>query len=242
MTDDTPDHPTQAPVREEVESGDLKELPIPFAGPSASAESLAPWVALHGSGVPMTEAREVESFAKIDLGGAFELVVHVDPSAAQRVELSGDDNVVSEVYTRVDDGELEVGIDTRMLNVKTPLKLEVWLPMLTEIDASGASDIEVEGLHGERFELDLSGASESRLTGQVGVFEADLSGAAQLEARHLQAKQVELELSGAGEAQVFASESLEVDVSGAGSVRYWGAPAKVQREISGAGSVEPGTP
>ncbi|KIG17132.1 hypothetical protein DB30_03729 [Enhygromyxa salina] len=195
---------------------------------------------LEGSGTAKSELRELDSFDAIELGGVFTLVVHVAPGTTQKVEVSSDDNIVPKILTTVSGGELDLSVDHRMVHPEHPMKVEVWVPSLTKIDASGASKIEVTGLHGERFELDLSGASQSTLAGVVDHFELDSSGAAKLEARALQATTVELDLSGAGHAEVWASDRLDAEVSGAGKVRYWGDPKQVNRDVSGSGSVEPG--
>jgi hypothetical protein len=195
---------------------------------------------LKGSGTPMTEERELEAFDEIELGGVFTLVVHVAPGTTQKVVVSGDDNIVPEILTKVSGGELDLSIDHWMVRPDQPLEVEVWVASLTKIEASGASKIEVTGLHGENFELELSGASHSTLAGVVDRFELDSSGASKLDAKALQAKTVDVELSGAGDAEVWASETLDAEVSGAGKVRYWGEPATVNRDVSGSGSVEPG--
>jgi len=195
---------------------------------------------LRGSGVEATEVRELQSFDTIELGGVFDLTVHVDPNVEQKVEIRADDNIASEVLTKVSGDELEISIDHWMVRPKLPIEVEVWLPELVEIDASGASDIEVFGLHGDEFELEVSGAAEVELNGAVDRFVLESSGASEVDAKHLEAKAVEIDLSGAGDASVFASDSLDVDISGAGDVRYFGEPATVTKDISGAGEVEPG--
>lgn len=195
---------------------------------------------LRGSGTALTQSRDVEPFESIEIGGAFELIVHVDPSATQRVEVSGDDNIVPEVTTKVSAGELDVQIENGIVRPKLDLRVEIWVPSLTKLEASGASDITIEGLHGESFELDLSGASETNLRGAVDRFEVDSSGASDLDARELHAKVVALELSGAGNAEVWASDRLDADVSGAGNVHYFGDPKEVHEDVSGAGSITPG--
>jgi hypothetical protein len=211
--------------------------------PSILAASIACAMAgcsLRGSGTPLSENRDVEAFDSIEIGGAFELIVHVDPSAKQRIEVSGDDNIVPEITTKVSGGELEIDIEHGMVRPKLAMKVEVWVPSLTGLEAGGASDITVEGLHGESFDLDLSGASDSRFSGSVDRFEVDLSGAGDLDAQKLHAKTVDIELSGAGEADVWASDRLDAEISGAGSVRYFGDPKDVHQDVSGAGSITPG--
>lgn len=194
---------------------------------------------LRGSGVEATEARELQTFDAIGIDGGFILIVHVDPAAKQRVELRGDDNIVPEVKTTVTDGELTLTIDHWLVRPKINMTVEVWVPSLTKISVSGAADMTVDGLHGERFELTVSGASTSKLSGTVDHFEVTGSGANTLDASELQAKVVKISVSGAGDSQVWATEQLDATVSGAGNVRFHGEPADVQKDVSGAGSVEP---
>jgi hypothetical protein len=197
---------------------------------------------LRGSGTPATEPRELDSFQEIELGGAFELVVHVDPGATQKVEITADDNIVEKIETTVSNGELDVGLDdVSLVRPKTPMRVEVWVPALVAINASGASEIDVEGLHGESFTLELSGASDSTLQGAVERFEVNISGAGELDAKRLKAGDVTLKLSGAGEAAIAVADSLDVKISGAGEVTYFGEPSSVFQEISGAGSLEKGS-
>lgn len=196
---------------------------------------------LRGSGTPATQTRELDGFQKIDLGGAFELVVHVDPAAPQKVEVTADDNIVEHVETTVADGELDVRMDdVGAIRPKTAMRVEVWVPALAAINGSGASDIDVEGLHGETFTLAISGTSDTTLQGTVERFEVNISGAGELNAKGLKASDVELKLSGAGDATVTVEDSLDVKISGAGEVTYFGEPSMLFKEISGAGSLEKG--
>jgi hypothetical protein len=200
----------------------------------------APGCATRGSGTSATETREVEAFERIDLSGAFTVVIHVDPSAPRKLTLTADDNLLELIRTRVDGAELEIGMaPSTKIVTKTQIRVEIWTPSLTGIEASGATKLEVAGLHGERFVLDASGASDATLGGAVDRLEVDMSGAGKLDARALAAKQVEIDLSGAGGAMVSASETLDVDISGAGKVTYYGSPT-ISQDISGAGKLEAG--
>ncbi len=194
---------------------------------------------LRGSGVAGSETREVESFDAIEIDGGFILIAHVDPATKQRVELRGDDNIVPEVVTKVSEGALELTIDHWLVRPKIDMTVEVWVPSLSKIAVSGAADMTVDGLHGERFELAISGASSSKLSGMVNEFEVTSSGANTLHAEELQAKRVKISVSGAGDSEVWATEQLDATVSGAGNVRYHGEPPDVQKDVSGAGSVDP---
>jgi hypothetical protein len=188
-----------------------------------------------GSGVAAVETRELEPFKSIETSGALDLVVHVGGNE-QKVVISGDDNVVPEIETRVRGDKLVVEHEG-WLRTDLPLMLEVWVPSLERVEVSGASGITVDGLSGGQLEVDLSGASEAELSGKVDRLDVDVSGAADVEASWLEAAVVVVDMSGAGEARIWATKSLEIDISGAGRVVYWGNPADLRQDISGAGSV-----
>ncbi|MFV8750176.1 head GIN domain-containing protein [Nannocystaceae bacterium ST9] len=190
---------------------------------------------VRGSGESATETRSLDPFTEIEFSGAFDLVVHVG-DYEQKVEVSGDDNIVARIETRVSGDALIVEHDG-WLRPELPLVVEVWVGSLASIDASGATNLDVEGLHGERFELDISGAADADLLGKVGRFDASISGAADVDARSLEAESVIINMSGAGEAEVWATRELEATISGAGHVEYWGEPSEVRESVSGAGTV-----
>ncbi len=196
---------------------------------------LLPACGTKGSGVEASEVRQLEHFDEIEMGGVFHLVVRVEPGE-QRVRITGDDNIVPKIETRVSGGKLIVEHDG-LLRPELELLVEVWVPSLEGVEVSGAAEIDITGLSGERFELDLSGAGDAELSGRVELFSADISGAGKLAAKGLTAKTVELDMSGAGQAEVFAEQSLDIDVSGAGEVDYWGSPPEVRQDVSGAGSI-----
>jgi hypothetical protein len=192
---------------------------------------------LRGSGSSASETRKVDEFSRIEIGGAVELVVHVEPGVAQKLELTADDNILPKLTTTVDDGELDVDIDASWVRPKTPIKVEVWVPALLAIEVSGAGDVAVEGLHGESFELAISGAGGSKLRGEVERLSVAISGAGNLDAKQLQAERVDVRLSGAGNAEVWASEQLDVAISGVGNVGYRGNPGTITKAISGVGKL-----
>jgi hypothetical protein len=63
------------------------------------------------------------------------------------------------------------------------------------------------------------------------------SGASELNAENLETESTTLEISGAGDASVFVNSSLDINVSGAASVKYKGNPETINQSSSGAGSI-----
>lgn len=188
-----------------------------------------------GNGVEGRASRDVRTFSKLDVGGTFKVAVVVGPEAS--VEVVADENLLDYIETKVNGDTLKVRTRER-LDPELALSVRVTVPSLEEVDISGVADIRITGLHGPKFELDASGASDIHLEGQVDALELDVSGVGDVEAFGLQARSVDIDLSGAAKAEVTATEKLVASISGSGRVRYAGSPASVEREVSGAGSIE----
>ena len=109
---------------------------------------------------------------------------------------------------------------------------------MDDLDASGACKVLIEKINNENFSADLSGACSIELSGETKSFSADISGAMNLEAIELKAERVNIDASGASSAEVYASESLYVDASGASNIYFSGNPMDVGSDLSGAASIE----
>lgn len=107
------------------------------------------------------------------------------------------------------------------------------------LDLSGSGIASVRDLGADRVSLVMSGGGETTLSGRTTEFDLDLSGSASVSARSLEARRVRAKLTGAGRVETTAMETLEVDASGAGSVRYWGQPTVTSR-TSGSAQIRPG--
>ncbi len=192
-----------------------------------------------GNGVEQREARTVDAFDVVDLAGTGRVVVDVRPGAIA-VTVTGDENIVPLVETRVDGKRLVVGWKNgKGGSSKVPLTVSVAVPSLVGARVSGAGTVEVNGIAGPMFEAGMSGAGTLRISGSVGELQAKLSGAGTLDAERLVADRVSVDASGAGSVVVAPVAALKASVSGAGHVRYVGAPPSIEKSVSGAGSVAP---
>lgn len=189
---------------------------------------------VRGSGDIETENRNVEEFDSIEASGAFEIRVTIGDK--QSLSVTADDNLLRHIVTRVRNGKLI--LDTkRDLNPRRDIIITITAKNLKQIEASGACDIFVESINNDYLEIDMSGASDIKLLGSTDKFSVYLSGAGNVDAKNLIAKKVKISLSGASDAVVHATELLDAEVSGVGSVDYYGDPDKVVTDISGVGSI-----
>jgi Putative auto-transporter adhesin, head GIN domain len=187
-----------------------------------------------GSGKRASETRKVDSFAQLELRGVGRIEVTI--GKRQTLELSGDDNILPLIETKVTDRKLV--IDTmRSIRPVQPLIIKATALGLTVITLGGAGDIAVAGITNGDLNTKVTGAGEVTLSGQTSNLALTLTGVGSIDASELVAKEVTVNMSGSGRVDVSPVVSLHVRITGAGSVTYAGEP-KVTQKITGVGKLE----
>lgn len=188
-----------------------------------------------GDGELASRTHEVAPFHVVDVGGVFQL--EAVQAAETSVEVRGDANLVAKVEVTVTDGRLRARIEGNVLP-DLPLELVVRAPVLDEIELSGASRGDVQGIDAEHLELELSGSSTLVVRGRVAHLEANVSGASELDAAGVQAERVDVDASGASKALVTANTAIDANASGASSITWQGPATTIERKASGASTIE----
>ena len=232
----TAPHPTVGPIRRRHGSGPavLAILILVIAVGAASLLVIRADAPEQGSGVPTAETRDLPPFTGVDLAATNVVRVHV--GRHQRVVVHADDNLLSQVTTRVVGGRLVVGARGGF-TTGAPMHVDVTVPSVRLIALSGAGTITLEGVHAARLTVDLSGAGVIRASGHAGRLAAMLSGAGKVDLDRLVADAAQVVVDGGGLMTVRATGSLDATVRGFGTVRYAGDPGRVVRTITGAGVV-----
>lgn len=189
---------------------------------------------IKGSGVRKTENRDVASFKAIESDGAYEIEVNCQRPLSLQIE--GDDNLLPLVKTDVRDGVLYI-TNPQPYHTRQPVVLRITAPNIERITSNGAGNFVVANLKNDSFELHSTGATSFNAGGQTRSFRVESSGAGKINAGALRAEKANVSISGAASVDVFASEQLDVNVSGVGHVTYSGNPKTVNKNISGLGAV-----
>ena len=189
---------------------------------------------ISGSGTRKTEKKEVPAFKAIETGGAFD--VEITCQKPQSVEIEADDNLLPLLETDVSDGVLHVGMKQNYHSQKL-ISVRIAVPDLNRITISGAGTARVTGVKNENFVINSTGAAKIEAKGETKAVEIRNSGAGLIDAHELRSSKAEVNLSGAGQAEVYASEQLDVTISGVGRVTYAGQPKVINKNISGIGTV-----
>lgn len=189
---------------------------------------------IRGNGRVKQETRTIQDFQNLDAGGAFTIRVHVGSTPS--LKISAEENLLYFIRTYVKGNTLV--IDTKKnISPRKEILIEITVPELRSVDASGANNISVNGIKSNEFAIDLSGAGHVYLEGTADRLRAELSGAGSIDAKDLKANDVRVSVSGAASADVYAKESLDASVSGVGSIDYFGDPPKTRTDVSGVGSI-----
>jgi hypothetical protein len=202
-----------------------------------------------------TETRNVSGFTGIDVSGGINLDIRIGDEFLVEVDSDDDvDDIVTDV--RGDTLHLRVDRDERW-GWDDDYNVLIVMPALTELEASGGSDIRVIGtVSGDEFELSASGGSDIEIDLAVreldvsisGGTDVELSGTAEratvrssggsdLDARELEVQNAELRASGGADLVITVRETLDARASGAADITYYGDPEVLDSDESGGSDI-----
>jgi hypothetical protein len=208
---------------------------------------------VYGSGDIITKSVEVYGFDRVDFNGTGKLLLTQGQEEA--LTITADDNLMKHINVEVRNGKLLIEhresispsqpIQIR-LSVKDIVSLgiagivnaesEAILAERLEIHVSGLSTLKMSSLEARTLDVFLSGSTKFELTdaGQVTELEITSSGSNLFNAPKLQSHRADVSISGSGDAILWATDILNINIVGNGSVKYYGSPQVSQ---SGSGNV-----
>lgn len=193
--------------------------------------------AKEGNGVAARDQRAIGALPAISVSGSLPVEVRVGPAPSLVVE--ADSNLLPLIRTETEGDTLRI-YSEKSLRSQSPLRIVYTVPRLSEVRASGATRVEVEGLNGAPLDVRKSGSSEVRLSGKVGSLHARSSGSGLLDASRLQADGVDATLSGSSRARLgeLKGDRARVELSGSSSLDASGAVRSLSARVSGSANVD----
>jgi hypothetical protein len=188
-----------------------------------------------GSGTLKTESREAAGFTKISISGISSVILQ--PGETEGVMLEADDNLLSVLESRVENGTLYLGAKNGVNIVQGTVRYTVTYRTLESISASGSTHVQGTGLNAQDFSLDQSGSSEATLAGTVQNLNTVNSGSSILKASSLTAQNANLVVSGSASVEVNAETSITAVLSGSSQLVYSG-NAQVNQTLSGSATIK----
>lgn len=205
----------------------------------------------------ISENRDVSGFTSINFSTLGKVNILIGDG--ESLNINGPDNLVPEIITTVTNGTLYIknqpNVTINPLNSQNPLTFTIMAKTLTSVNLSGLGDVQIETLNTPSFDITMSGAGKLTqnqltattltvnlsglggidITGQASSATINLSGAGSINAPDLQLKTANVTISGLGGATLWVTDQLTGNVSGTGSVSYYGSP-QTNVKSSGLGS------
>jgi hypothetical protein len=210
-----------------------------------------------GSGKVITQPRNVGDILAVNVDYPAQVIVRQGDS--QSVLIEAEDNLLPHLKTQVRDGALEIfyaSSDRMHVNPTKPVKIMIVVNDLNQLNLTSAGEVIIEGFRTDELDLSLSGAGNTRLnevsvqnlsvnlsgagsmtaSGTVDNLGLDISGFGSFNGKQLHGQTAIVDLNGAGSATLWVDEQLDAQISGAGTVNYYGS-AHVSQRIYGLGRV-----
>jgi len=108
---------------------------------------------------------------------------------------------------------------------------------LVEAINTGSGDIEIGDIEIGEVQVTSTGSGTTAVAGISIRNKIQISGSGPVLTRGLESQEATVDSSGSGDTEVFASDSIDVVLTGSGDVDVWGSPATTSEEVTGSGSV-----
>jgi len=208
-----------------------------------------------GNGNVVTEERPVtEDFDRVR--GSAGLDVYLTEGSENKIVVEADDNLMDIIETEIHNGKLHV-TTTKSIGRSKSKKVHITYTKLSSIEASSGADVignsvvknesltlesssgadlQVEVIAKEVF-ADASSGSDLRVSGRATRLRADASSGSDIKAKDLEVLTCIADASSGADITVNVKESLTVEASSGGDVKYYGDPAAVSARDGYSGNV-----
>jgi hypothetical protein len=187
-----------------------------------------------GSGVAVTETRELPEFDAIELHIKADVQVQIGKPTA--LEITGDDNIVPLVKTEVSDGRLAIRAD-RAFESKHALKIAVTVADLKAAAVFSSGDLNIQGLDNKSIALTVHGSGDLGAIGKTEQLTVTIHGSGDVGASDLQAGAASVTIHGSGDADVHVLGAFDAVIHGSGDVRAVGKADRLTASINGSGDL-----
>ena len=211
-----------------------------------------------GSGTLSRSTYTAAGFSGIQASQAF--LVRIVPDPVYSVNITCDDNLLRYLIVENGTGTLRLALVPGYSYRGVTLIAEVHMPVVSLIDASGASTVNIDtgcttpqglrlvlsgastcrltNVNCGDLSVDVSGASQFTCTGSAAAITVNASGASHADVINCMGTRANVSLSGASEAWVdVGTRPIDVSASGASTLYYGGSPALNVHDLSGASRI-----
>lgn len=189
---------------------------------------------VQGNGVQKSEERMLGDVTKVVLNGAYD--VGITSGKERGFTIRGDENIIGLIASE-EEGDTVHVYPRQSICPRRDLLIDITLETLEHISASGTVHAILDGVQGDSLKIEIDGSSTVVASGKTQALAVTIGGTGKLQANDLHAESAMLSINGVGEAYVYATDHLSANIMGVGNIYYSGNPQKVERSITGVGSV-----
>jgi hypothetical protein len=188
---------------------------------------------VEGSGPVVREERPASGVTAVEFGafGTLEII----QGDAEGLTLQAQGDILPMIVSEVDGDTLRIYAKGNV-SPKLGMKIRLKVRALRSIVAGGAGNITVSGLSGDTLSVSVTGANAVVVAGSVREQTVSLSGAGAYDGGALESQRATVTIDGFADALVRVSEQLRTNISGPGTVEYYGEPRLIDTS-SGLGQV-----
>ena len=207
---------------------------------------------------PTTEIQTLESFTEIEFKGGG--TIYLEQAEENSIKIEGSKTAVEAVKIEIRNGRLIIDQDRStwqwLTNVEAPtftisfsdlshFKLEGGAIVVANdlklenlsLEITGGASMRLDNFFAESIVLDIEGGISVEINGEASRQELIFAGGIDYKAEDFKGEDVKLKMDGAGNAIIWATETLELDLSGAYNVEYYGNP-QLSQNVQGIGDLE----
>lgn len=210
---------------------------------------------IDGSGNVVTEKRNIETpFTKIKASAGVEVIL--EQGSPSEVEVEVDDNLMTYIVTRVENGTLIVNIDGNINTMESAI-VRVKMKTIEGLESSsGASIKTINKLSGtsvalktssgstikadleyEKVSCESSSGSEIKVSGKALALDTKSSSGSQINAKELASNEITAQSSSGSSTTVNPIVFLNAKASSGSAIDYVKEPKKIEKEETSGGSV-----
>lgn len=190
------------------------------------------------SGNVVTMEYKLQPFEEVKMNCAGFVEIVQSETKDGVVELTAPENYI-ELYKFESDGKnLNISFSKNKINLQTKdVKIRVYTTDLIKVQNSGVGSIEMDSLDTDHIEIMNSGVGSITINGVADDAVMTCSGVGGIYTGNLKAMNVKATVSGVGSIECYASDSIEGQVTGVGSLSFGGNPKNKNNKRTGIGSI-----
>lgn len=182
-----------------------------------------------GSDDKVTVYVTVANIDALDVSGSGELIAQTKITGNNiNLDVSGSGSLTAELEAQDVDSDVSGSGEIILKGKFKSLKADV----------SGSGRVSVNGTIAGKADFEISGSGRIEAAGSADSMSVEISGSGKVLGANLVTNVARIDIAGSGDVEITVNKDLDADITGSGTVRYKGNPARVNSDASGSGSVK----